>query len=134
MVCTESKIYHVGGGTLNYQSPQKTYLNFRNSLVTLLKNETRSRLIWLIPLRLFLDGVAGFKFLLEGQFLHIWQIVRAHFYLYGNLGRIFKQRHIFSQLIEKARIGVPTQSGHYRKSILWQYYVLGRKRFSDFFK
>jgi GT2 family glycosyltransferase len=34
----ESYVYHLGGGTLNKQSNQKTYLNFRNSLIMMLKN------------------------------------------------------------------------------------------------
>nr|MBP8033086.1 glycosyltransferase family 2 protein [Bacteroidia bacterium] len=33
-----SKVYHVGGGTLNKLSPRKTFLNFRNNLTTLTKN------------------------------------------------------------------------------------------------
>jgi len=36
--CSTSKVYHVGGGTLNYMSPRKTYLNFSNSLYMIAKN------------------------------------------------------------------------------------------------
>jgi GT2 family glycosyltransferase len=36
--CGKSTVFHVGGGTLNKQSLQKTYLNIRNNLSMLLKN------------------------------------------------------------------------------------------------
>ena len=68
MVRPRSKVFHVGGGTLGYQNPQKTYLNFRNTLFTILKNEPKSKLLWLIPLRLVLDGIASGLFLVQGKF------------------------------------------------------------------
>ena len=118
MACPESIVYHVGGGTLQYQSPRKTYLNHRNSLTTLLKNEPVSKLLWLIPLRLILDGLVGITFLLKGQFAHIWQIIRAHGYLYANLGKTWKQRKIFDKLIQKASIGAPNTAGHLKLSLI----------------
>lgn len=44
----ESTVYHVGGGTLSRQSPQKTYLNFRNNLSMMLKNLPFPALIGLL--------------------------------------------------------------------------------------
>ena len=39
VVCLpESRVYHVGGGTLNKSNARKTYLNFRNNLLMLYKN------------------------------------------------------------------------------------------------
>src|SRR5690606_6665806 len=49
---TDSTVFHVGGSVISYGSPQKTFYNFRNNLVLLLKNEKGSRLFWLLPLRL----------------------------------------------------------------------------------
>ncbi len=133
MVYPESTVYHVGGGTLQYQSPRKTYLNHRNSLTTLLKNEPVSKLLWLIPLRLILDGLVGVTFLLKGQFAHIWQILRAHGYMYTNLRKTWRQRKIFNKLIKKASIGAPNKVGHLKKSMLFRYY-LGKKTFSKLVK
>jgi GT2 family glycosyltransferase len=56
----ESKVYHVGGGTLNKTSPRKTYLNFRNGIKLLLKNLPKSELIYKLPLRVVLDVFASF--------------------------------------------------------------------------
>lgn len=131
MACPESTVYHVGGGTLQYQSPRKTYLNHRNSLTTLLKNEPLGKLLWLIPLRLILDGLIGVIFLLKGQFAHIWQILRAHGFMYANLGKTWRQRKIFNKLIQKARIGAPNKVGHLKNSMLFRYYLSGKKTFDQ---
>ena len=58
----QSKVYHLGGASLDKSRPKKTFLNFRNNLVMLLKN----LLVYALPIifiRLVLDGLAGIKFL-----------------------------------------------------------------------
>lgn len=128
MVCPTSVVYHVGGGTLNKSNPFKNYLNFRNSLVTLLKNENSLKLSWLIPTRLVLDGLAGCLFLVEGKFKDIWSIIRAHFYVYGHLLAILKKRKIAKKTIAQLSIGSFRQQGIYKGSLVWQFY-LKKKRF-----
>lgn len=88
----KSVVYHVGGGTLNKQNPQKTYLNFRNNLSMMLKNLPFPNLIWLIFLRLCLDGIAGIYFGLKNGFPHLWAIIRAHFGFYAQSLRTCKLR------------------------------------------
>lgn len=90
--CGSSTVFHVGGGTLNKQSPQKTFLNIRNNLSMLLKNLPLSTLLWLIPLRLVLDGIAGIYFGLKDGFPHLWAVVRAHFAFYKNAPETWKLR------------------------------------------
>ncbi|MEM1216868.1 MAG: bifunctional riboflavin kinase/FAD synthetase, partial [Bacteroidota bacterium] len=58
----ESEVYHLGGGTLDYLSPRKAFLNFRNTLITSFKNEVGAKLFWWLPLRLVMDGLAGVLF------------------------------------------------------------------------
>ena len=88
----KSKVYHVGGATLNKNNPQKTYLNIRNNLSTLLKNLPFPKLIGLIFIRLCLDGVAGIYFGLKMGFPHLWAVVRAHFGFYAQLPGTWKRR------------------------------------------
>jgi len=57
-----SVVYHIGGATLKENSPKKTFLNFRNSLYTLLKNRSKKGLIFTFFMRLCLDGIAGVYF------------------------------------------------------------------------
>lgn len=88
----KSTVYHVGGGTLAKQNPQKTYLNIRNNLSMLLKNLPFPKLVWLIFFRLCLDGVAGLYFGLKLGFPHLWAVVRGHFGFYGQLLGTLKLR------------------------------------------
>lgn len=132
MVVPQSVVYHVGGGTLPPTSPRKVYLNFRNSLLTLLKNEPVSKLLWLIPLRLVMDGLAGVLFLTEGKFREIWAIIQAHFYVYPRIFKIAKNRKLVKKIIKENAIGPANKSGIYKASAVWNYFVKGKKKFSDF--
>jgi riboflavin kinase/FMN adenylyltransferase len=130
-IVPESIVYHVGGGTLDYQNPKKTYLNFRNSLVTIFKNENTSKLLWLLPLRLILDGVAGAKFLMAGQWRLTIAILKAHFYCYGNILKIYNKRLNINTLINENKIGVANTEGVLNKSIIVEYYLKGRNKYTD---
>lgn len=116
----ESKVYHVGGATLDKSNPRKTFLNFRNSLFTVVKNTTGS-IFSLIATRLVLDGIAGIMFLVQFKPLDCLAIVKAHFNLYSNFPRLLKQR---KQL--------PRQVKHYHvRSVVWKYFLMGKKTFDS---
>ena len=129
-----SVVYHLGGGTLEYENPRKVFLNFRNSLFTLLKNEPAAKLLWLLPARFILDGVAGARFLLKRQFRAIWSIVEAHFSFYKNFGNTLRKRREIAETVEKERIGPENSGGIYRGSIVWNHYAFRITRFSSLFK
>lgn len=120
----QSTVYHVGGSVISYGSPQKLYYNFRNSLVLLLKNERAARLLWLFPLRLILDGVAGMQMLLGGKFTEIATIIKAHFHFYAHFGKWYKKRKKAQQLVTHRN-----KKGVYPKSIVWGYFALRKKTF-----
>ena len=130
----ESVVYHLGGGTLEYENPRKVFLNFRNSLYTLLKNEPAAKLLWLLPARLILDGVAGARFLLKRQFRAIWSVVEAHFSFYKNFGKTLRKRRNIAETVEKERIGPENSRGVFRGSIVWNHYAFRIKRFGKLFK
>lgn len=88
----KSTVYHVGGGTLNKQNPQKTYLNIRNNLSMMLKNLPFTKLIWLIFFRLCLDGIAGIYFGFKNGLPHLWAVVNAHFGFYSQIMGTWKRR------------------------------------------
>ncbi len=120
-----SVVYHVGGGTLSL-SPQKTYLNFRNNLSTLVKNDKASTLLFKILYRLFLDGIAGIKFLVEGQGGHCIAVVKAHFSFYRWLPQLLRKRR---QMMVKERF-LNTTSCIYPHSIVWSYFIQKKSIFS----
>ncbi|MCH2193167.1 glycosyltransferase family 2 protein [Kordia sp.] len=116
----ESVVYHVGGATLDSTNPRKTYLNFRNSLSLLVKNLPKGKLIPVIFLRLVLDGIAGIQFLVKFKFNHFFAILKAHFHFYGRLLKIVKKR-------EKVQ-----QKKYFdQKSIVYSYFIKGKKQYSD---
>ena len=132
MVQPKSVVYHLGGGTLGYQSPRKTYLNFRNSLFNLIKNEKPSKLKWLIPLRLILDGLAGVLFFVKGQFAHVGSIFKAHFAFYKSYRLYQKKRAFYNDLIEKNSISDQANvKGIFNGSIIWNFYILRKKYFKS---
>jgi GT2 family glycosyltransferase len=81
-VCPQSVVYHVGGGTLPQGNPRKTFLNFRNNLIMLSKNLHPAERYGKLFLRLMLDGVAGIRFLLKGDFKSCWAVFRSHLQFY----------------------------------------------------
>ena len=88
----ESEVYHLGGASLETQNPFKTYLNFRNNLMMLLKNLPAFFIFPVIFTRLILDGLAGIVFLAQGKPKHTWAVVKAHFGFYKRIPIIIKQR------------------------------------------
>jgi len=125
MVEPISVVYHVGGGTLNYESPRKTFLNFRNSLYMIHKNHDG----WLfgkIFSRLVLDGIAGAKYAFSLKFKHVGAILKAHFAYYGQCTALSKKR----KELKKQRNN-PSTKGLFRGSILFNYFVKGEKKFDQ---
>ncbi|REG97905.1 glycosyltransferase family 2 protein [Flavobacterium aquicola] len=117
---SESVVYHVGGATLQVANPQKTFLNFRNSLLMLTKNLPQRKLFQIVFLRLLLDGAAGVKFVFSSQFAHCWAIIRAHFSFYRLFLKNYKKR-------EKNQTEIYFKS----KSIVYGYYVKNGTVFAD---
>lgn len=118
-----SAVYHIGGGTLPKISSRKTYLNFRNNSIVLIKNLSRMHLIWLIFVRLILDGIAGVKFLFEGNFMHTVAVVKAHWYLYSNIRMLRRKR---KHVVRTKGVG-----GLYQGNIALDHFLKGVKSFSQ---
>ncbi len=62
-----SVVWHEGGASLAQGSPEKIYYNHRNSLRMLLKNMSLPTLVWVVPVRLLLEGAAAVFYLLKGR-------------------------------------------------------------------
>ncbi len=114
----KSSVYHVGGGTLS-NSPNKTYLNFRNSLWMLVRNLPTYKILPVVFSRMVLDGVTAFVFWRYEGFGHFMAILKAHFSFYAKVGHYLKSRKSPGKRFWKHRF-VP-----------WQYFILGRKKITD---
>ena len=109
--CSSSTVLHVGGGTLNVGSPRKTFLNVRNSLLTVVRNAPTLSAMRIVAFRLLIDGVAGLRFLLQRQPKHTLAVIEAHFDFY----RLFSRYAVSRDRTPKRW----PAHGRYRGSILW---------------
>ena len=124
MVEPKSVVYHVGGGTLDYNSEFKTYLNFRNNLFMLFKNLPFIHLMFILPIRLLLDGLAGLILLTKKNGLNnMFAIIKAHISFYYSLPSLIKKR------IKIKHLFFP--KGMIRNSILYKNKILKINKFSD---
>ena len=73
-----------------------------------------------------LDGMAAFKFLLSGDANHFFAVLRAHISFYSMLGKMLKKRKTIQKKIKRYSI-----SCVYRRSIVWEYFVKKKKKFSE---
>ena len=87
-----AKVYHLGGGTLSALSPRKTMLNHRNNLAMLYKNLPLGHLLWVLPARLVLDGVAAASYLVKGQWACVKAVWQAHVGFYRMLPSLSAKR------------------------------------------
>jgi GT2 family glycosyltransferase len=122
MYCPDSKVFHIGGGTLPKSSARKTYLNFRNNFTLLYKNLPKNRIIPVFATRLILDGVAAIKFLFEGGIKDFIAVTRAHFSFYRNFNKIRRKRRLLKQ---------KNLDMIYKGSIVTDYYIKKKKKFTD---
>jgi GT2 family glycosyltransferase len=115
-----STVYHLGGGTLSYESNTKVFLNFRNNLYMLAKNETG---FWpgKIFIRMLWDGLAAVQFLLKGKPSLLYQVLKAHLAFYTSLPRLISQR------TNKKNATL----GRYKGNIVIDYFLKKKNKYSD---
>jgi len=94
-----------------------------------LKNERAGKLFWLLPLRLLLDGIAALQFAASGQVKNIIAIIKAHWSFFLNFGMWLRKRKDVSALITERNT-----RGVYKRSIIVQYFLKGKKKFTQLSK
>ncbi|MFC2125776.1 glycosyltransferase family 2 protein [Bacteroidota bacterium] len=123
--CGESTVYHLGGGTLPKSNPQKTYLNFRNSLLLLIKNHRTSVLLYSLILRFLLDGLASLKFLVSESPKDAWAVMKAYLHILIHINRYHKKRRKYRGLRKGKFLEI------YNSSIVWQHFFKGINKYRD---
>ncbi len=114
-------VFHVGGATLSNYDPTKTFYNFRNSLLMLIKNVNSSKVWVILFVRLLLDGIAGLSFLIQGKWKHTLAIVKAHLSFYCLL-----PSYVNNQSKNKKNIRY-----YLIKSIVWNYFIRKNRIFKN---
>ncbi|WKV12525.1 glycosyltransferase family 2 protein [Marivirga harenae] len=118
--CGESTVYHVGGGTLQAESPFKTYLNFRNNWLLLYKNLSKEEFHAIRKRRKRLDVLAAIQFVAKGKRANANAILKAH-QDFRKMKNDYEANTSFGQLHPEIL----------QKSIINQFFVKGKKKFSD---
>jgi GT2 family glycosyltransferase len=77
-VIPQSRVYHLGGGSLPPSDPRKVYLNFRNNLLLMYKNLPRREGGRLLFIRRLYDTLALLMFLVKFDFGDAGAVIRAH--------------------------------------------------------
>lgn len=127
LVCIpQSTVYHVGGATLNEESPRKTFLNFRNNLVMLYKNLPESEFQKIYQIRRALDYLAAIQMTISGKLANAKAIVKAHKEFKAIKNNYTEIRN--SNLKEAV---VSSIESIYPRSILKAFYIKGKKKFSN---
>ncbi len=125
----KSKLFHLGGATLDMQSAKKLFYNHRNSLVLLLSNYSLSRSFFYFLLRIPLEVISSIKELISLRPLHFINHYIALLWILFNLHKIANRRRIIS------KIRILSDSNIlkiiFKKSIVLQYFILNKKKFSD---
>ena len=126
-VCGLANVYHLGGGTLSKSSSTKVFLNFRNNLLILLKNEDGFRPAFIFR-RLILDGIAALRFLLRGEISFFLSIAKAHLVFYTMIFSCFNKRRIENKAKQSSS---HNKTGRYSQSIIIDYFFRGIKKYSQ---
>lgn len=119
----QSVIYHLGGGSLNYENPKKTFLNFRNSLIMIYKNLPDEHFYRVMIARFVLDIAASLHYLLIFKPANAWAVIRAW-------SDYLKRKQQFAAKrrtnLQAAIVPYPTIIA--QRSILFDYYFRGKRQ------
>lgn len=118
-VVPSSVVYHLGGGSLPMNHPRKLFLNYRNNLLMLHKNLCAKQRKKIFFARVLLDTMAGGLFLLKGQWSNTRSVIRAY--------KAFREMRKAYPVPESSM----SLSGIYPRSIVLEYFLRGKKKFSD---
>jgi len=127
IVCIpDSSVFHVGGGALDYESPHKTYLNFRNNLLMLYKNLPARLLEKTMRWRAVFDYAAAVQLFITGKPKNALSVFRAR--------RDFKNMQPAFEEKRKQNILYATSDNKQnilQKSIVLEYYLKGKKTYQE---
>lgn len=121
-----SVVYHVGGGTLPYNSPLKSYLNFRNNLFLLYKNLPKKNFRIILLCRKVLDGLSVIHFILRGRPGIIIAVAKAHRDYYRSTRMLKKKREAVIMASKTKEIRKILN-----RSLAFEFYIKGNRTFSS---
>ena len=123
-VVPRSRVWHLGGGTLQNDSPRKLYLNYRNNLAMLFKCASPVQRVAVAVLRPLADAAAALVYLLKGQCAQAGAVACAYRDFLARHGELARQRRAVQQSKRRRAAHI------YHGSIILRY-LLGRRVFGE---
>ena len=124
--CHQSQVFHLGGGTLPKSNHKKTYLNFRNNLIIIVKNSKSADLVRICLARMFLDFVAGVYFLIKMDPGETFAVFKAYVSLAGHCRTIARSRREVMKKIKPA-----FHKEIFQGSIIWNFYIRKKREYNQ---
>ena len=128
----KSVIYHHGGKTLTYNSPKKTYLNHRNSIILLLSNYSVGLSLYLFPFRLILEIISSVNDLLKlrvGHFIaHYISLISIIF----QIPNIYRRRKDINKIRIKSDKFIFNQNIILNESVVKKYFLFRNKTYNEY--
>jgi len=121
--------YHIGGGTLPYSSPLKTFFNYKNNWRLLIKNFCLWPLVVVLPSRLVLDVGTVFYFLLKRRPRHALALAKALASAFLSLPSTLRARARVQSARRMSASGLHDLI--YRRPLLIDYFFWRRRKFSQ---
>ncbi len=123
--CAASTVYHVGGGTLPNNNPHKLYLNYRNNLFLLCKNQPGHELIFVLPIRILFDWLSALLYLpFSPAFFR--SVIHAHFSFLKALPSLVVKRRKVNRIAKKG-----SWPQIYKGSIVFDFFFRGIRFFNQ---
>jgi len=126
----KSIIYHKGAQTLSNDSFMKVYLNHRNSMILFISNHNPIVMILLLIPKLSLEIVSIIRYLFLGKIKYSFAQISALLWV------IFHPIYLLKRFVKTSKIKRYSLSSilgkMYKGSIVFSYYLLSKKKYSDF--
>ncbi len=119
-VVPTSVVYHLGGGTMNYNSSRKVFYNHRNNLAMLFKCSSPAQRVVVAVVRPALDFLSSLSYLVQGRWDNFCAVFRAYRDFIAWHPKLHKKR----KAIRSASVG--ESSKIYNNSIVLRYMFGGR--------
>ena len=123
VVVPQSKVFHVGAGTLP-RGGRKVYLNFRNNLMMLYNNLPLKERVCTIGVRFMLDAISAWKGLFTGDVYFFTAIIKAHLHF---IQWIVTGKKCYAKNARSIR----TLHGVCQHTVIGQYFIKKKYKFSE---
>ncbi len=123
-VVPQSRVYHLGGGTLNAQSPTKLRLNYRNNLAMLYKCASPTQRAVVAVVRPITDMLAAIIYLCKGEWANAKAVISAY-------SEFFAWHKALSQKRKAIRAERIAESRHIYCGSIVMRYAIGGRTFGD---